>query len=308
MASSSWANVATSCGSSRALDESLVATATGAWSWVALEVPAAWGRKALPESDLPAEVKERLTAVGNELPGGRVIFIKRNDRPDPPALRLYLARSEEDGGQLYQVELGRYDELLELDLAAILEGRTAGTRAKRLESSLFLVCTNGKRDLCCARYGIAAYNALSQIAPEQVWRSSHQGGHRFAANLIVLPAGLHYGRIDEASAAALYESHSANRIRLDHFRGRTCYPGHVQAAEHALREQHADLSIPAIHLVRSEELGEGQWTVELTAEILAEPAPFHVQAEQSDYRVILTSGTDKEETVTRYRVREAAGP
>lgn len=308
MASSRWANVATSCGSSRAIDESLVATATRAWSWVALEVPAAWGRKALPESDLPPAVIERLTALGDELPGGRVIFIKRNDRPEPAKFRLYLARSQEDGGRLYQVELDRHADLLELDVAAVLDGRVEGSRAKQLESPLFLVCTNGKRDLCCARYGIAAYNDLSRIAPEQVWRSSHQGGHRFAANLIVLPEGLHYGRIDEANGAALYEAHSNNRIVLDHFRGRTCYPGHVQAAEHALREQLGDLPIQAVKLVSAEEQGDGHWDVELAVAGRAEPARFHVQAQQSDYRVILTSGSEEEEAVTRYLVSEAASP
>lgn len=304
MAQSGWANVATSCGSSRAVDESPVATATSAWSWVALEVPQAWGRKALPESDLPAEVIERLTDLGSSLPGGRVIFIKRNDRQDPADRRLYLARSREGESDLYRVDLSDYQELLDLDVEGVFSG-SQDPSARRVEQPLFLVCTNGKRDMCCARYGIAVYNELSQLAPEQVWRSSHQGGHRFAANLIVLPDGLHYGRIDQASGETLLEAHSSGRILLNYFRGRTLYPSHVQAAEHYLRSEHPDLPINAVRLIESEELAQGRWSVELQAEGLQGSMTMEVGAFESDYQVILTSGTGGEERVTRYRVVEA---
>lgn len=301
MAKSGWANVATSCGSSRALDESLVATATSAWSWVALEVPQAWGRKALPESDLPPNVIARLTDLGNSLPGGRVIFIKRNDRQNPDDRRLYLARSQEGQSILYRVDLSGYEELLDLDVRAILEGGHDPS-ARRVAEPLFLVCTNGKRDMCCARYGIAAYNELTSLAPDGVWRSSHQGGHRFAANLIILPDGLHYGRIDEARGETLYEAHHAGRILLDHFRGRTHYPGPVNAAEHQLRSQHPDLPVNAISVLGSAQLEENRWSIELAAESLEHPRLFEVEAVTSAYSVIVTSGTDEEEHVLRYRV------
>lgn len=303
MAQSGWANVATSCGSSRAVDESPVATATSAWSWVALEVPQAWGRKALPESDLPTDVIERLADLGSRLPGGRVIFIKRNDRQDPADRRLYLARSREGESDLYRVDLSDYQDLLDLDVEGVFSG-SQDPSVRRVEQPLFLVCTNGKRDMCCARYGIAVYNELSQLAPEQVWRSSHQGGHRFAANLIVLPDGLHYGRIDQASGETLFEAHSSGRILLNYFRGRTLYPSHVQAAEHYLRSEHPDLPISAIRLIKSEELAQGRWSVELQAEGLQDSMTMEVGTFESDYQVILTSGTEQEERVTRYRVVE----
>lgn len=304
MAKSGWANVATSCGSSRAANESPVATATSAWSWVALEVPQAWGRKALPESDLPGEVIERLTNLGSSLPGGRVIFMKRNDRQDPEDRRLFLARSQEGESDLYRVDLSDYQDLLDLDVEGILSG-SQDPAARRVEDPLLLVCTNGKRDMCCARYGIAVYNELSKLAPELVWRSSHQGGHRFAANLIILPDGLHYGRVDQANGETLFEAHSSGRILLDHFRGRTHYPPQVQAAEHHLRSQHPDLPINAIRLVKNEELAEDRWSVELLPEGLQGSKTIEVHAVESDYRVIMTSGTEEEVRVTRFRVVEA---
>lgn len=303
MTTSAWANMATSCGSSRALDEPLAATATSAWSWVALEVPQAWERKALPQSDLSAPIKERLSRLGDALPGGRVMFIKRNDRADPDGRRLYLARSQEHESRLFQIDLPTYEELLDLDVEGILQGDEDPV-ARRVSEPIFLVCTNGKRDLCCARYGITAYNELSRMAPARVWRSSHQGGHRFAANLIILPQGLHYGRIDQANADVLYETQSDNRILLDHFRGRTLFAPHIQAAEHHLRSGHPALPIDAIRVVKDMQVGEGRWEVSLAAEGVADSLTMEVEAALSEYRVILTSGAEQEEQVTRYRVVE----
>ena len=63
-----------------------------------------------------------------------------------------------------------------------------------------------------------------RLGDDELWISSHQGGHRFAANVLVLPRGLQLGRLiprtrfRHAVARAL-----AGRIELDHYRGRTCY-------------------------------------------------------------------------------------
>ena len=43
--------------------------------------------------------------------------------------------------------------------------------------------------------------ALAAAHPEETWEVSHIGGDRFAGNLLVLPHGLYYGRLDPAAAA-----------------------------------------------------------------------------------------------------------
>jgi hypothetical protein len=60
------------------------------------------------------------------------------------------------------------------------------------------VCTHGTVDACCAKFGFPLYRELHRMAAEEdsgvrVWRSTHFGGHRFAATLIDFPEGRFWG-------------------------------------------------------------------------------------------------------------------
>jgi hypothetical protein len=99
----------------------------------------------------------------------------------------------------------------------------------------YLVCTNGARDPCCAIRGPAVAQALDRVRPGQVYECSHLGGHRFAANLLVLPEGLVFGRLDARAALALVDELDEGRLPLDHLRGRSAYDPERQAAEILVR-------------------------------------------------------------------------
>jgi hypothetical protein len=108
------------------------------------------------------------------------------------------------------------------------------------DARLVLVCGHGTRDACCAQRGTAVYSALAQsLDPDLVWISSHQGGHRFAANILVLPHGIQLGRVSVADAPDVVGRALAGRIDLEHLRGRTAYAPAVQAADIAVREANA---------------------------------------------------------------------
>jgi hypothetical protein len=112
------------------------------------------------------------------------------------------------------------------------------------------VCTHGKHDPCCARYGRPLYEVLrDELEPEWAWQSSHIGGDRFAGNLVCLPEGLYYGRVDREVAGSVLDEHFAGRILLDHYRGRSIYTFPVQAAERWLREQTGAKGIDDLVLV-----------------------------------------------------------
>jgi hypothetical protein len=101
----------------------------------------------------------------------------------------------------------------------------------------YFVCTNGARDPCCAIRGPAVAQALERARPGQVYECSHLGGHRFAANVLVLPDGLCFGRLDARSAPALADMLDAGMLPLDHLRGRTAFEPEQQAAEILLRRE-----------------------------------------------------------------------
>jgi hypothetical protein len=65
---------------------------------------------------------------------------------------------------------------------------------------------------------------------------SHIGGDRFAGNLLVLPRGDYFGRLEPEDADSLVAGYEAGRLHLAHHRGRSIQPRLVQAAEHLVRE------------------------------------------------------------------------
>lgn len=222
---------------SLAADEALAGTATVAQRWLLLEVGGAWGRDVVADTALDEPVRRRLELWLAEQAGSRILFLRRPDRRDD-GVTVLLARSDEEGGELRRLELSSVAELAEADL----EG------GDRLEGPLLLVCVHGRRDPCCARNGVPLFEALAAHVPaELLWQSSHQGGHRFAANLLALPAGISLGRVTPAVAATVAGELRGGRIPLTHFRGRTIHPTAAQAAEAAVREQ---LGLPGLREVR----------------------------------------------------------
>jgi hypothetical protein len=140
-----------------------------------------------------------------------------------------VVSSTEASGAVRRIELECHEQLADLDL---------DTAGEEVDASLVLVCGHGSRDRCCALFGAPVYTALAErLGEEEVWISSHQGGHRFAANVLVLPAGLQFGRVRPEEAPLVAARALAGRIELGRYRGRTCYPGAVQAAEAAVRRE-----------------------------------------------------------------------
>jgi hypothetical protein len=127
---------------------------------------------------------------------------------------------------------------IELDGLAELDGLDFEGAGEELEGSLVLVCGHGTRDACCALRGNAVHAALAaELPPEELWISSHQAGHRFAANVLVLPHGIQLGRVAPGEAVAVVHAARRGRISPAHYRGRTVHPPRVQAADAAVRAE-----------------------------------------------------------------------
>lgn len=202
-------------------------TATRAEHWLLLEVGGRWGSDVLPESDLPARARERIEDWLASAPRSRVLFVRRPGREDADGHVVFVLHSSERGGWGRRIRLSSYDELATTAL---------DTGGDALDGPLVLVCTHGRRDACCARLGVPVYDALRDHLPaEQLWQSSHQGGHRHAANVLVLPAGVQLGRVEPGEAARVAAAILSGRIPLDRYRGRSLYEPLAQAADAAVR-------------------------------------------------------------------------
>src|SRR5690606_32568030 len=126
-------------------------------------------------------------------------------------------------------------DLLDIDLGAVAFPEPPGI-GRPGPPSLNLVCTNGRHDPCCADLGRPVSRALVAAGTPDVWECSHVGGDRFAANIVCLPEGIYHGRVEPGAAAGLISEHRAGRIVLDTYRGRSCLPPLVQAADRFARE------------------------------------------------------------------------
>lgn len=87
-----------------------------------------------------------------------------------------------------------------------------------------LVCTHGRRDRCCGSLGTAL--ALELLADSRqlgedvrVWRTSHAGGHRFAATAVVLPQGTAWAFCDKAALARIVSKSGPLDDLLPRYRG-----------------------------------------------------------------------------------------
>ncbi len=162
-----------------------------------------WGRKAVAESRLPDRVREFLGGLDDV----RVQLIRRHGGESGPGVRVFVARL---GGRprVWTTVLDDVAELCDLRV----DDPAADPRFTSYDGPLWLVCTNGRRDLCCAEAGRPIAAALSERWPEATWETTHLGGHRFAGTLLALPDGVALGRLDAGSAVDACAALEAGRL------------------------------------------------------------------------------------------------
>jgi hypothetical protein len=249
---------------SSAIGEPLAATASRIDHWLLLEYGGAWARDSLGASLLSPDLKEHLRTQLAAVSRARLLFVKKPARGPRIAPRVFFGTSRPGTESLFELKVERADRLLGVELAAALAGTdpAAISGAEPLEGPLFLVCTHGKRDRCCALHGRPLYDALrDEAGAERIWQSTHVGGDRFAGNVVVLPHGLYYGRVGPDDAAALLAATSSGQIDLDRYRGRSAYSFPVQAAERAVRASERLFGIDDLTLLAAARSPEGRWQV-----------------------------------------------
>lgn len=224
--------------------EPLGATASRIDHWLLVEYRGLWAPNALRGSGLSDQVKASLREQCRARPHTRLLFIRRPDRRGRPDLRAYAATSLAGSESLTRVAFSEHEDLRDVDLASAGEPVT---------HPLFLVCTHGKHDPCCARKGRPVFEALAELVDDEwAWQTTHIGGDRFAGNVVTLPHGLYYGRVEREDAVRLVDDQLSGRVLIDRYRGRSIHPFAVQAVEQSLRGEHGLSAIDALRFERSD--------------------------------------------------------
>jgi Sucrase/ferredoxin-like len=247
---------------SRALEEPLYGTASRVRAWVLLEQAGPWGSEAVLESRLDRDLAAALYQAADAA-HVRLLLIRRPGRRGGPGDRRGGPPVDQAAGQPYAcfvAHTSRQDrwlerrhledpaELLALDMAAVVAGRRPGF-GEEVAEPVYLVCTNGRHDRCCATYGRPLALALAASHGELIWESSHVGGDRFAGNLVCLPGGHYFGHVGPDDAARVVALHRKGTIDLDHYRGCCIDPPAVQAAEWLARRHTGLLGADDLDLV-----------------------------------------------------------
>ncbi len=232
---------------SRACQEPIAGTAAAETSiWIALEYAGPWGRKALRTSGLSAATRAHLAGWMDTVPGSRVQLIKHDRATAGAGATLLIALASEQQPALYQFQLDSPDAVQSFDLAAVLR-RDPALAARRVDGPVVLVCTNGQRDRCCAKFGVPVYRRFAALAPARAWQTTHIGGHRFAATLVVLPHGIVYGHLGVDEVEPCLRAHERGELySLARLRGRSCHSKAAQAAESMLRARLGDLQLESL--------------------------------------------------------------
>jgi hypothetical protein len=292
--------------SRRAAEKSYGTASIGA-VWLLIEYPHAWGPHALPDSALSPAVKGHLNRLLKTIPRSRLLFIKQ----DPGAkerLKFFVVRSRESDPFIVKFELDRYERLLEIDVAAAATGNVGAGGVVTRDQSLFLVCTHGKRDKCCAKFGYAVYKAardsVGADAGADVWQSSHVGGDRFAANLICFPHGLFYAHVTEDGGRVIIDEYRQRRMVLDEYRGRACYSFPVQAAEFFVRRETGLLGLDALQYLDQERLGETLWRVRFKTKAGGVVHQARVASIFSEFQTFITCQSTEEKSITQYQLED----
>jgi hypothetical protein len=286
---------------SRELGEPLAGTGAVAGAWLLVEQPGPWGRVAVTESRLDpglgAELEGRTAGTAVRL--ALIRRVEDHHDHDPPRRRWYAASTHPKRTWLATGMVAYPTELLKIDFAALDAGdrrAVAELEHEFVDAPLLGVCTNGKRDACCATLGrrvavavealealealeVASSSAASDVLPSDalpsgvaadvpaaapaIWEITHLGGHRFAPTAVVLPSGYSYGRLDAASASRLLADARRGRMAVDGCRGRSTWPRAGQVAELAVREalgETAEAALDVVSVAQTAGDPEPAWT------------------------------------------------
>lgn len=229
---------------SEQLGEPMVGSVDQRVRWLLVEDRSAWGERAVREV-----LGEAIEAAAKERRMRLLLVRRREGDPAADAVRRVILVDTTRA----EMAVRTIDDVGELP--ALLHAPVAEFGAP-LHDPLLLVCTNGKRDACCALRGRALVGALAADHAERTWECTHLGGHRFAGNLVCLPHGIVYGRVGPMDGPRLADAYLAGRLDPAYLRGRSAWPAPAQVAEQALRTELGLKGLDDVELLAAEVAGD----------------------------------------------------
>jgi len=171
--------------------EPLVGTAMQATSYVFLSWPKVhWARRQFESRNFPGDL---------------AVFLGRLQKERKIFTRLFKPERQVSAGKCDVMIMGDtqviYTEVSVDAVAPLLETHFDGhPGGEPIRDLTLFCCTHGKRDLCCAKFGLAVVHAFRQTAdklsiPANIFECTHIGADRFAATAVSFPHRFMFGRL-----------------------------------------------------------------------------------------------------------------
>lgn len=262
--------------------EPLPGTAKTGNGFVLLEHPGAWSRDVLDGETFTPELTSRLKShlkasdIGLQLirkPGregrqinGHTVFVVFSDQQ-----------------VMERLVLDNVEQVLDLDLSGP-GGNNAAFGARPVEHPVLLICTHGKRDVCCALKGRPlAAELVSGFPSEYVWESSHTKGHRFAPSMMLMPWNYSFGQLNrEATTDMLIAAQ----------KGEFFFPGNRGRGTLDARSQVVELAVVEYLINRGETVGLAELQVDDTRVTHPDGRVFEVEVAQRTIEGVISSCGD----------------
>ena len=237
--------------------------------WILIEYNSEWEENVLKSINISQAVKSKISELLQSREYTRLQWIKRVNNNDD-LITLYFAESTELNKNLYKRQIAAYEDILRLNFKNI------HTDNYRSETPLLLICTHNSYDSCCGKQGFSLYKDVCDDNYFDVWQTSHLGGHRFAPNVLLLPEGLYYGRVDSSKYETIKNDFINNQLSIEILRGRSFHDKYIQAADHYLRISIGNSDFDSLNYISSGKLNEQAICVN-----------FKYAASNSSYKVII---------------------
>ncbi len=238
--------------------EDLIGTAGHYQTYVFVECPLPWPKKAFDSERMPLALRQYVKSTKAER-SVQFLCINRGtaSASSRTAVLVYegadcLAQngfSENFANRYYGQEF-QVDGLDQV--VACLETHWQSDRAafqgnrpgRTIDQQDIFICTHGMRDKCCAQFGQPFFRAAKRSVAQgdlpntRVWKVSHIGGHRFAPTAISMPDGRYYGRLTLSALKAIStRSGPVSQVRSV-YRGWGILPPPLQVLERQLFLSH----------------------------------------------------------------------
>jgi hypothetical protein len=222
--------------------------------WFLIEHGGAWGRHVIPGARLDRDAVHALS-VWAAHHAARVQLIRPSGkRHRQREFRRWYRIDSRPGHE--SVRTGLFGD--EREIVDIVADLNAG---EIQDEPLYLVCTHGRHDPCCAVRGRPLAAAVDGRYPGRTWEVSHVGGCRFSASMVLLPHGYVLGGVPAESGPAIVDRYRNGLIAPAYLRGRSSLQPAVQAAQHHARIATGDFGVDALRLVEMRPLDPGLWLV-----------------------------------------------